>query len=366
MITRKILSFLLFLSCYTCFITSSYGEPFTSSDLAGLWYGHHVVTGDSPADDPRWGYGTVVINNSGGYTATWTSPTHTNEVTSGALQISAAGMITVNSNSKTHGVMDSDKNLMVLLDWSNDASGNDLNVLVKQKPGTSFSTGNLAGTWDGHHIVSGDAPGDDPRWGYGKAVIGSSGIYTATWTSPSQTNEVTSGTIQISSNGVLKIDNKPLTHGIMSDSKDLIVFIDGTSQSKGNALTILTKRKTGIFTTADLAGDWYGHHVVSGDAPTDDPRWGHGKITINNSGNFTAFWTSENHINEVSSGNIQISSKGIITINSEALIHGVMSSNKNFIVFTDGSLQSKGNAMTIMVRTVPYVVQSGANFLLLR
>ncbi|MDH3328160.1 MAG: hypothetical protein OEM01_02905 [Desulfobulbaceae bacterium] len=109
-----------------------------------------------------------------------------------------------------------------------------------------FSTQDLSGTWYGHQVVSGDAPGDDPRWGYGGVTIDSSGNYTASWTSPTQTNEVSAGTIQISTTGMITVDNQSLTHGVMNDDKDLIVFIDGTNQSQGNALTVMVKRSPAV------------------------------------------------------------------------------------------------------------------------
>lgn len=106
----------------------------------------------------------------------------------------------------------------------------------------TFTTNDLTGTWYGHQVVSGDAPGDDPRWGYGISVIDGSSNYTATWSSPTQTNEVTTGTIQIDGSGIVGLNNDPLIHGVMNDDKDQIVLIDGSSSSQGNALIVFVKR----------------------------------------------------------------------------------------------------------------------------
>lgn len=106
----------------------------------------------------------------------------------------------------------------------------------------TFSGGDLVGIWDGHQLVSGDAPVDDPRWGYGTVVVNSSGNFTMTWNSPSAGNEASTGTIQIDGNGIVRLNDAPLIHGVMDADKNQIVFIDGISGSKGNGQLILIKR----------------------------------------------------------------------------------------------------------------------------
>ena len=107
---------------------------------------------------------------------------------------------------------------------------------------TTFNTDDLVGTWYGHQVVSGDAPVDDPRWGYGTVVINSSSNYTSTWNSPSSTNEVSTGTVQIDGFGIVGLDNDSLIHGVMNDDKNQIVLTDGSSGSQGNALIVFVKR----------------------------------------------------------------------------------------------------------------------------
>ena len=106
----------------------------------------------------------------------------------------------------------------------------------------TFTINDLAGTWYAHKVVSGDAPVDDPRWEYGTVIVNSAGNFSATFNTPTATNELSSGTIQIDGNGIVRVDNNPLTHGVMNDSKDQMVVTDGTSGNGGNALMILVKR----------------------------------------------------------------------------------------------------------------------------
>ena len=341
-------------SCIFLLTFSGIGMAFFTSDLAGTWHGHQIVTGDAPSDDPRWGYGSMVIDTSGNYTVNWNSPTHSNEVSNGTIQMNINGIFMIDNQPLTKGAMNNAKDQLVFVDGTSQNGGSGLVVLNKRAANSPFSIGDLEGTWYGNHVVSGDRPVDDPRWGYGTVTINSSGIYTATWTSPTQSNEVTSGTIQTDPNGMITIDNQPLSHGVMNDSKNQIVLIEGTPQTKGNALTVLTKHDSGTsFAISDMAGDWYGHQIVSGDAETDDPRWGFGTITLNSTGDYTASWNSASSSNEVTSGTIQLSSAGIITLNNQPLSHGVLNDGKDQFIITDGTTENKGNGLMIFIRFTP-------------
>jgi hypothetical protein len=355
---------ILFCLCVLC-SSPAWSVTFGTEDLAGTWYGHQVVTGDAPADDPRWGYGTVTMDNAGNYTADWTSPSSANEITTGMIQINSNGLFTVNNQPLTHGAMNDAKDLLVFTDGTQESKGHALVVLVKRGTGTGFSNADLAGTWYGHQVVAGDRPADDPRWGYGTVTVDNAGNYTAGWTSPSSANEITTGMIQINSNGLFTVNNQPLTHGVMNDAKDLLVFTDGTQESKGHALIVLVKRETGTaFSNADFAGFWYGYHVVSGDAPGDDPRWGYGSAEIDDSGNYEVTWNSATSTNELSAGSITTGPNGIFTINNQPLMHGVINDAKDFFIFIDGTAESAGNALSIFIKRSP-AVNTGTNLLLL-
>ncbi len=61
-----------------------------------------------------WGYGTVVIDSSANYSATITSPTQTNQISNGTIQINIVGAVTLNNSSQTFGYMNDNKDLIVL------------------------------------------------------------------------------------------------------------------------------------------------------------------------------------------------------------------------------------------------------------
>ena len=339
------------------------GQSFTAADLAGTWHGHQLVTGDAPANDPRWSYGTLVVDSSGNYTATWTDPS---VVSPGTIQIFSNGTITFNNQSLTHGVLNDGKDLIVLVDGTPAAGGNGLTILVKRNAGASFSTADLAGTWYGHEIISGDEPGESPQWAYGTVTISSSGSFTGTWTDSSST-DIISGSVAITAGGVITVNNQPLNHGVMNDNKDLIVLMEGPPSLNGNGLNVLVKRGAGeSFSTGDLAGTWYGHHVVSGDAPAEDPRWGHGTALINTSGQYTVNWTSPTQANEISAGTMQITANGILTINNQPLTHGILNDARDMFVFIDGTDESGGNALSVFVNRVPPPLSGSLHMLLFK
>lgn len=357
----------VFFMVVTCLMTHTvFAETFSPSDFTGTWYIHKVVSGDNPLDSPRWEYGKITFDNAGNYSVSgWNSSGSVPVNPTGSMQISPLGILTIADEPLIHGIMNEDKNMAVFIDGK--SKGNGLAIMTRRTSVSPFTTSDLAGTWYGHHVVTGDiSNGDDPRWGYGVVTMKSSGYYTSIWTSPTRTDEVTSGTVQIDSNGILHIDNDMLSHGVMSDDRKQLVFTNGSSGNDGNGLLVFIKREAGNkFSTANLEGKWCGHHVVSGDDPPDDPRWGYGTVNISGSGDFTATWTSPTKTGEFSQGTIHINKSGIIDINNERLVHGVMSDDKNQIVFIDGSTSSSGNALNLLTRCSPFAANTGAQLLLL-
>jgi hypothetical protein len=348
---QKLLSWSLAASILILSSAIAFPATFTTGDLAGTWYGHQVVSGNAPIDIPRWEHGTAVVESDGRSTFTWNSPTETNKISTRTFQINPNGIVGLDNDPLIHGVMSDDKNLIVLIDGSSGNKGNGLVVFVKRSPASSFATGDLAGTWYGHQMVSGDAPAEDPRWGYGTAVVNSTGNSTFTWNSPTATNEVFAASLKVDESGIVGLDNDPLIHGVMNDDKNIIILIDGTKDNKGNGLMIFVKRSpTTAFTTGDLAGTWYGHQVVSGDAPADEPRWGYGTAVVTSNGSSTFTWNSPTAPNAVSTAMFQINANGVVGLDNDPLIHGVMSDGKNIIVLINGSKNNNGNGLVILLK----------------
>lgn len=362
---RRLLFFFVLTATLFAAVLPVHGQSFFSSDLAGTWYGHQLVTGDEPADNPRWGYGRLVIDSAGNYTSTWTDPNQVNVVSSGSIQINFDGIITINNQVLTHGVINDRKDMIVLIDGTAIVDGNALTILLKRDAEVSFSTADLAGTWYGHEIFSGDAPGENPQWGYGRVTIDNGGDFTGTWTDHTET-EAISGSVAITASGMVTVSNQPLTHGVMNDDKNLIVLIDGPPSVSGSAINILIKRGSSqTFGIGDLSGSWYGHHIVSGDINAgDDPRWGHGTAEIESNGQYTVDWASPTKMSEITNGTIQLTENGILTINNEPLTHGILNDAKDLFIFIDGTDESAGNALGVFVKRAPLSLSGSIHLLL--
>lgn len=350
---RKVIALLIVISAILTigWILPAHALVFHTADLAGTWHLHQIVSGDAPTDDPRWGYGSASINAAGNLTYTFTSPSAT-ESGSGTIQINTKGVVKLDNSAKTNGAMNVDKNQIVLIDDRSPTKGHGFMVFTK-RTNVSFTKSDLAGNWHMHQIVSGDAPTEDPRCGHGTASINTVGNLDYTFTNVgSGSTESGSATLQISSSGVVTLNNDNATHGVMNDAKDQVVMIDATTGTKGNGLLILTKRVAAAnFSAADLAGYWYAHQVVSGDAPTDDPRWGYGAIHINATGKVTYKMTSPTSTGETGQATIQIDSGGIVTIDNASRTHGVVNDAQNQVVIVDGTSASKGYGLLILTRT---------------
>jgi len=208
---------------YDLFVMLKSGGSFALSDLQGTWPIHMLTTGNSPLYI-GWLYGTCSIDASGNLT--WTAVTRSNgdSTLPGAstLAISASGIVTIAGQPSFHGVMSSDKSLIVAT--MNDGGGG-YNLMVLQKNGSgTFATGDLQGAWNIHMLTSAQTP-SWLGWLYGSQSIDASG--NITWTSVTRSDGYSalpsSSTYSISTAGVLTIGTQPSFNGNMSSSKSLIL-----------------------------------------------------------------------------------------------------------------------------------------------
>ena len=137
-------------------------------------------------------------------------------------------------------------------------------------------------------------------------------------------------------------------HGVMSGDRQLIVAT--ATEDSGPALIILQKAGS-LFTQADLMGSWYEHELGSGIAPW----WAHFTMEIDAVGSLTAteFLNSAGDIGGPSSGTINISGNGVVTVTSLGILalHGVMSGDRQLIVAT--ATEDNGPALILMEKGLP-------------
>jgi len=198
----------------------------------------------------------------------------------------------------------------------------------------TFSTTDLEGTWYSHGLTS----GDNPQW---------VGWYHYTWQSNSN-GEITilansyldsdgeteppaySGSCAVSDDGIVSCLGDPTFHGVINDSKDFIARTMGTG---GYTFNLSVKRGAATFSTTDLEGAWYFHGLTSGDSP-QWVGWAYGSWNVDSAGNFTVSVQNSDGDTNNPTGIFSITSEGIVTTEGKASSHGVMSDDKNLIVFT--------------------------------
>jgi len=224
---------------YTLDISSKRGgATYKTSDLGGTWVFHMLTSGDSP-DWIGWMYGTQSIDTGGN--SIWTSFTRSDGnpalPPATTMTASSSGTVTI-TGTDFHGIMNTQKDMIAGV-MTDGGGGYTFGIGFKQGTST-YSTGDLGGTWDYHFLTSGDDP-DWIGWMYGTQSIDADG--NSTWTSFTRSDgnpalpPVT--TMNISSSGTVTITGTDF-HGIMNTQRDMVVGVM-TDGGGGYNLGVLVK-----------------------------------------------------------------------------------------------------------------------------
>jgi hypothetical protein len=226
------------------------------------------------------------------------------------------------------------------LNVSGVSSGGENTTIPASISNSAFGLADLQGTWNFHVLISGDSPAwSGVGWGYGTFTIDNAG--NLTFTSYTRSNGVTTlppaDTISITSSGIVSFPATPVTHGVMSQDKNMIVGTD--TGGSGDYVLFIAQRSGGTFTSNDFIGTWNFHSLTSGDSPAY-LGWSYGTASIDSNG----IYTESSHTRSDGSSDLNpsvtfaITADGIITIIGATTFHGVMSQDKNMIVgtHTDG------------------------------
>jgi len=243
---------------YNLGICTRNGGTFTTSDLAGTWYWHGLVSGDENTWTGWW-YVTTVVDDSGRFKLVegsyLNSDGETVRTLNGTMNVTPDGVITIAGKPDAHGNMNISKDLFVMT--MNDGGGG-YSLLVAVKAGGTFTSRDLSGTWYAYGLVSGSSYDDHIVWyhvttevdrrGNGQFVPGSyldcRGDTDNTWT----------GTMRLAGDGVVTIPGMPTFHGAASLGKDIWV---GTADDGGGGydLMISVGRPGGDEFDSDMDGD---------------------------------------------------------------------------------------------------------------
>jgi len=188
------------------------GGHFSTSDLAGPWYGHALESGSQS----MWVRYTLISDVSGNVSITVTESEGDTGTERKKISIANNGILTLTGASNFHGVMNSEKNIVVA---TNTPDPGEFALIVFVKGGGQFSTSDLAGTWYGHSLESGSGN----RWGRITMTADNSGDFTATDVDSEGDSGSGGGKISISNGGILTIDETQGFLGVIGNDKSIIV-----------------------------------------------------------------------------------------------------------------------------------------------
>ena len=110
------------------------------------------------------------------------------------------------------------------------------------------------------------------------------------------------------------------------------------------------------FSKDDLAGTWYGHILTAG----YEEGWEYNTLTVDSEGNVSVTYTNSDGETETESNaaKISITSTGIISEATNTSLHGIMSPDKNMVVFTDTWDDGTTYALTVLIKAGATYTQS--------
>ncbi len=316
----------------TIAITVNQGDAFVTSDLSGNWNFHLVTSGDS-SQMPGWSYGSMLIDNSGNFSATFINRSNgdSSNLPQGTFSIAQDGTVSmVKNNTSFHGVITVD-NSMIIGTMTDGGGGFDL--IIFQRSGGSFMQGDLAGNWYVHQLTSGDSQ----QWigaAHWDMSIDSNGNFSfANYLNSSgdTSQSSTTGAMNIDSNGIVIVPGNTSFHAVMSQDKNMIV---GTMNDGGGGYDIfIYQRGDSLFSPTNLAGRWNIHELHSSYSPLIN-AWAYGTSEINQNGDYSTSLLFSYDKNEAWSSVYSIDVNEVISDQSNLTSHGTIGLGRDIIVYT--------------------------------
>jgi len=211
---------------------------FTVADLAGTWHAHCLHVGDGNNAN-GWSYSSWTIDKNGQAKSSnlISSITELKNFTNSSLDITTDGIVSAND---LHGVMSSDKNLLVLTNSDDDSSVNFYDMIILVKAGSTFTQDNLTGNWVMHALMAKDGGN---RWAFGNATFDSVGnlSYSRVTTSNGTTLDDV-GRAVVATTGIVTFAGTSNIHGVLTPDKNLLVIVGNTNQESERTMLIYVKR----------------------------------------------------------------------------------------------------------------------------
>ncbi|MFZ0931972.1 MAG: hypothetical protein WAN11_25460 [Syntrophobacteraceae bacterium] len=337
-------------------------ERASLANLAGTWQGDNFFTGS--VSGALWNRGTLTVASDGTFTYSGTNDNGSPMSFDGVFSLSSNGIMmegTPNSNDLCQ--IDAGNTVLVCTQTGPLDGSSLFGIFTKQA--ASYSMADLAGNWEGNFLISGPTFG----WIQDSVTVNPYGTYTDTTTGSDGASNSGTGTLSISSTGVITCVsgdclNSTNYSGVMDAGKTIIVATSGASTDGEDAVLYVFAKKAASYSMADLAGTWQGNSLASGPGA---PYWTSDTITVYLDGIYTGSYTASDASSDNTSGTLSISSDGVVTCVSGNCsdtenFSGVMNADKTVMVITDTWPNGATREIKIFTKTAfPKVTAMGSN-----
>jgi hypothetical protein len=256
------------------------GSAFSMDNVKGTTWGYNTMM---TSGTMGWEHGTLSFDSNGLGNMTGIVRNGSSMSSRGNIPftMSLSGMLLDPADNTFQCVVSRDRSVMVATFTDNTGGPA---MMVAQKRGGTFATdgSNMTGTWRFQRMKAG-ADNTTSGWAYGtmQFTFGSASITSMT------TNAGAGGggnfAFSMDANGIMTEGLDASFHGVMSMDKSMIV---ATDTSGGNPeFWVLMKDTGGVYSTADMAGDWVMHAVSPGNSGSRG--WTYGQSIVDTSGNDT-------------------------------------------------------------------------------
>lgn len=326
-------------------------QAYTRDDLVGSWNIQRLEAGSTNG----WGRYSVTINIGG--TLSFISC----EESSGSTTCPAAhivwmidpttGVITQTEDgapTDMHLSMTSNKKFI-----AGTASGSSQMFIAQKKDdGVSYSNDDLRSKNFVGHLL---AVGAENQWSHIQGYTDSSRIViqtSDTWPSGSDSTTRNTGvTLSVDANGIVTMSGTDMSNhrGFLSYDKKTIV---GTFTRDSNVYQLMILQITDgqSSTAAQLNGNWQAHSLVVGNNDPA-PYWGHWTATLSGGTLSGSDYVSQGGVGSASTADgVTISASGVITIPSIPSVHGQMSFDGTFFVWTGTTYLDVNYAMQVLTK----------------
>lgn len=339
---------MLFLSIICFILPPDLYASQSAADLAGTWNINTLASGPGA---PFWFRGRITVNPDGSFSGTGQDYGEAPNVISGSFGVASDGSITVNVDANAVPCrIDVDLNVMVCTEtWAGDGTSN---LIIMLREAALYSLVDLTGEWEGNILVSGLGT---YNWERGSIKVNPDGTFTLDSVDATGSSYITNDSLAITPEGLITIPGMPTAQCRMNMDKTVFICTD-TWSDDGSAILLTFVKKEGMYTMADVAGQWYVHGFASGPGA---PWWERGTATINPDGSFTArIEDYDGTTNSISgnAGSFSCSPDGIVNISGVGdEFQCAMNSAKKVLICTGTWLTGDPGTteMKVLIKRVP-------------